>query len=158
MNWEAIGTIAEVIGAVSVVVTLGYLAYQIRQNTQQSRLSAIQAINASNDSAFEPIYIPENTRIWTTGLANPGSLAPEERHVFDLLMARLIACFDSTTYQFEHGAVPRQLYDGYAAFFSSFVATPGGSAWYASNRELFSVETRNRLDDAAARSEASSEG
>ena len=148
MNWEAIGTIAEVIGAIGVIVTLVYLAHQIRDNTKQSRLSSIRAINASTDSAFEPIYIPENTRIWTTGLASPTSLDEGEQHVFDLLMTRLIASFDATTYQYEQGALPTQLYDGYAAFFSSFVATPGGSEWYARNRDMFLVETRKRLDGA----------
>ena len=33
---------------------------------------------------------------------------------------------------------------------AQFVMTPGGAAWYASNRDLFLVETRNRLDGAAA--------
>ena len=151
MNWEAIGTIAEVIGAIGVIVTLVYLAHQIRDNTKQSKLSSIRAINASTDSAFEPIYIPENTRIWTSGLAAPNALDEAEQHVFSLLMARLIASFDATTYQYEQGALPSQLYDGYAAFFSSFVATPGGAAWYARNRDLFLNETKNRLDGAAKR-------
>ena len=149
MNWEAVGTIAEVIGAIGVIVTLVYLAHQIRDNTKQSRLSSIRAINASTDSAFEPIYIPENTRIWTTGLATPSALGEAEQHVFGLLMTRLIASFDATTYQYEQGALPTQLYDGYAAFFSSFVATPGGSVWYERNRDLFLVETQKRLDGAA---------
>jgi len=157
MNWEAIGTIAEVVGALGVIVTLVYLALQIRDNTKQSRLSSIRAINASTDSAFEPIYIPGNTRIWTAGLADPSSLDDESRHVFSLLMTRLIASFDATTYQYEQGAVPPKLYDGYAAFFASFVATPGGSAWYAKNRDLFLGETRRRLDAAAASAEQAEE-
>ena len=33
MNWEAISTIAEVVGAVGVILTLGYLAYQVKENT-----------------------------------------------------------------------------------------------------------------------------
>ena len=139
------------IGAVGVILTLVYLARQIRENTKQSRLSSIQAINASTDSAFEPIYIPENTRIWTAGLTNPGTLTAEDQHVFDLLMARLIASFDSTTFQYEHGTVPGEVYEGYAAFFSSFVATPGGSSWYLKNRDLFTAGTRNRLDGAVAK-------
>ena len=32
MNWEAIGAIGEVLGALGVIATLGYLAFQIRQN------------------------------------------------------------------------------------------------------------------------------
>lgn len=37
MNWEAIGVIAEVVGAVAVVVSLAYLAIQVRSNTRALR-------------------------------------------------------------------------------------------------------------------------
>jgi hypothetical protein len=30
MNWEALGAIGEIVGAIAVVVTIGYLAVQIR--------------------------------------------------------------------------------------------------------------------------------
>ena len=34
MNWEAIGAVGEIVGALAVLVTLVYLAMQIRQNTK----------------------------------------------------------------------------------------------------------------------------
>ena len=37
MNWEALGAIGEVLGAVGVIVTLVYLALQVRQNTRHVR-------------------------------------------------------------------------------------------------------------------------
>lgn len=37
MNWESIGVIAEVVGAVAVVVSLVYLAIQVRSNTRALR-------------------------------------------------------------------------------------------------------------------------
>ena len=40
MNWEAIGVIAEVIGAIAVVVSLAYLAVQVRSNTRALRASS----------------------------------------------------------------------------------------------------------------------
>ena len=33
MNWEAVGSVAELVGAFAVLVTLAYLARQIGQNT-----------------------------------------------------------------------------------------------------------------------------
>jgi len=33
MNWEAIGAIGEIVGALAVVASLAYLVIQIRQNT-----------------------------------------------------------------------------------------------------------------------------
>lgn len=37
MNWEAISVIAESIGVIAVLITLIYLAIQVRQNTEMSR-------------------------------------------------------------------------------------------------------------------------
>ena len=39
MNWEAVGAVGEVLGAFAVVLTLVYLAVQIRQNTSSTRAS-----------------------------------------------------------------------------------------------------------------------
>jgi hypothetical protein len=41
MNWEAIGAVGEVLGAGAVMITLGYLAVQIRQSTQAMQNSAL---------------------------------------------------------------------------------------------------------------------
>tara|TARA_B110000858_G_scaffold89247_1_gene103084 strand:- start:5179 stop:5370 length:192 start_codon:yes stop_codon:yes gene_type:complete len=49
MNWDAISAIGEIIGATAVVVSLVYLAVQIRQNTRQISSS----IKAAQLSAFE---------------------------------------------------------------------------------------------------------
>ena len=54
MNWEAIGAIGEIVGAISVLVTLIFLILQIQQNTialqqQSSRAStsSLQQISAT---------------------------------------------------------------------------------------------------------------
>ena len=41
MNWEAIGAVGEILGALGVIITLLYLAGQIRQNNRQIRGNAI---------------------------------------------------------------------------------------------------------------------
>ena len=45
MNWDAIGAVGEIIGAAGVIITLAYLATQIRQNTNQLKGEAISSIN-----------------------------------------------------------------------------------------------------------------
>jgi hypothetical protein len=37
MNWDALGAVGELVGATTVVLTLGYLALQIRQSSKSSR-------------------------------------------------------------------------------------------------------------------------
>ncbi len=41
MNWEAIGAIGEIAGAVAVVVTLIYLSLQLRENTKSSKVHSL---------------------------------------------------------------------------------------------------------------------
>ena len=39
MNWDAIGAVGEIIGALAVVVTLAYLAVQIRASTRETEVN-----------------------------------------------------------------------------------------------------------------------
>ena len=152
MNWEAIGAIGELLSAVVVIFSIFYLARQVRQGTEQTRLNAIQAINVSNDSAFDPIYIPENSRIWTRCHAKAPDVDEHELQIFDMLMARLIGSFDTTTYQYEHGAFDEEMYLGALPFFASFVTTPGGAEWLEHRRNVFMKSTMEHLDRAIAES------
>ena len=43
MNWDALGAIAELVGAVAVLLTLIYLAIQIRQNSEVTKFHVLQA-------------------------------------------------------------------------------------------------------------------
>ena len=45
MNWDAIGAIGEIIGAIAVVATLGYLAVQVRQNTRVAKAEISQRMS-----------------------------------------------------------------------------------------------------------------
>jgi hypothetical protein len=47
MNWQAIGAIGEVVGAIAVVATLLYLARDIRQNSRSLAISALRDTTAN---------------------------------------------------------------------------------------------------------------
>jgi len=44
MNWDAIGAIGEIVGAIAVLITLIYLAIQIRQNSATQRAQTHQQL------------------------------------------------------------------------------------------------------------------
>ena len=56
MNWEAIGAIGEIGGALVVIITHAYLARQIRQSNQiataQTEISVRNSLNQINDAMF----------------------------------------------------------------------------------------------------------
>jgi hypothetical protein len=54
MNWDALGAVAELIGALAVVITLIFLAIQLRRGAysidESNRLQKAAAIDRHNDS------------------------------------------------------------------------------------------------------------
>ena len=57
MNWEAIGTVAEIVGAIAVVVTLIYLAVQVKQAKQEITAVGMQARANHAKGVLDPIYM-----------------------------------------------------------------------------------------------------
>lgn len=95
MNWEAVGAFSELVGALAVVISLVYLAFQIRQNTRQleqnERTSIAASVSASATTYRENRqYIFTNrevAKIHMKGLADPEALDEIARHRFRLLMS-----------------------------------------------------------------------
>ena len=44
MTWDAIGAIGEIISALAVVVTVSYLAIQVRRSGEQTKTQTVQSI------------------------------------------------------------------------------------------------------------------
>ena len=50
MNWDAIGAVGEIIGALAVVASLVYQAIQICSQNRETRMLAVHALRASASS------------------------------------------------------------------------------------------------------------
>ena len=80
MTLDDLGNIGEFVGAVGVVVSLIYLAVQIRRNTRSVRASTFQ--EAVRDVAILSDLLAtdaELSRIWSSGLQDLDALKPDER-------------------------------------------------------------------------------
>src|SRR5262245_8258333 len=80
---EVLGNIGDLIGAVAVVLSLIYLAIQIRRNTEALQLSASESISRSVvDFNRIPIESDEMNEIYLRGASDPSSLTRGERNRF----------------------------------------------------------------------------
>ena len=95
MNWEALGAIAEFVGAIAVVVTLIYLAVQIRQN---HRLIESQTIHAQTQQEqhwlalqSQPEIVAALKKAYVTG----EELETEDRMYFEsYFLSKIVAVKD----------------------------------------------------------------
>ncbi len=130
MNWEAVGAIAETLGAIGVILSLAYLSVQIRSNTKQLRFSASQSIAESLDRAADPIYTEPCLSIWQKGHNSLDDLTEAERTVFDLLMARQAHNVANMLDAQNSNVVERSRQgERYRQFYENLFGTPGGVRW-----------------------------
>lgn len=100
MNGDAIGALAEVIGALAVVATIGYLAVQIKQSTKQARANSLSEISTALQTAFDRFC--EDTALYQSGCCEFESLSRADQLRFDLMIAPF-ACPLGPGYSIEQG-------------------------------------------------------
>jgi len=115
-----------------VVITLIYLATQIRQNTRALQTASRQAISEGYRESNRLRLDPAVGLAWAKGLTSFPDLPFDERHLFGLVMNDEALFFQSTFAIFESGQLEEATYQGYLAWFSSVVSTPGGAYWWES--------------------------
>ncbi|MGR8950540.1 MAG: hypothetical protein ACU84Q_21050, partial [Gammaproteobacteria bacterium] len=79
MNWDAIGAVGEIIGATAVVVSLVYLAGQIRTQNRESKMAAAHEIIAAFRAMQVPLQSSELAELWHRAITNFESLNDLER-------------------------------------------------------------------------------
>ena len=147
MNWDAIGAIGEIAGALAVVVTLLFLSRQIRETARQIHLNSATEVNSLFNDAFDPIYNNEhNLTLWVEGQRNPASLSEDDLAVFFLFVTRLMAVFDTVVEHFQHGTIPVERFDNYRNFILLFINSAGGQAWLKAGIYKFSAATSEVLE------------
>lgn len=86
MEWNAIGAIGDFVGGVGVILTLGYLAVQIRQNTRAQRYDS-HLKSRTMIAEFQKLQAdPGTAGIWLRGMNDPQELTAEELWCFKNLL------------------------------------------------------------------------
>ena len=147
MNWEALGAIGEIVGAVGVIVTLGYLAVQIRQNTKSLRASTFQgAIRDVVEHLDQLAGDAELTRIWFAGIRDFESLSSEDRQRFAVYTNSLLRRIENVVYQTSQGTLDPASWDGVRASLKDTFSNPGIVAWWKRARHLFNRQLQDFVE------------
>ena len=146
INWDAIGAIGEIVGAVAVVVSLAYLAVQIRQNTkqvtEQIRALKLEGHNASaNDHArFRQNIIqnPQVASLWRRSKENYVDLSPDEKAQASELMRDFFWANANTQIRnVQGGAVDDSIWDMVVEGFRPYLQHQGIRDWWSEAQDEF---------------------
>jgi len=147
MNWDALGAIAELVGAVAVITSIVYLAAQVRQTRLQLQAQAEDNIMSRAFEAYSPVYEGSNAQIFRKGLESPSELDADEAFLFKLFMDRQRGAFATIVRRTHNGSIPlemsKRLIAGYKQL---FLETEGGQEWFGNARGSMSRLELKALD------------
>lgn len=143
MNWsiQDLGAAGEFVGAIGVVVTLVYLAYQIRQNTHQLEQSTLAeraaAQNASNTALRETrasiFETEEMAELFHVGNSNPEDLGEVSRLRYRLAVQNVTdVMLEIYAQTMATGFAPETWNTQGQTLVDRILATPGGQ-WFWTN-------------------------
>jgi len=155
MNWEALGAIGEIVGAVAVVLTLGYLAVQIRQNTRAVRAASFQTIDQSRSDFLSTILDPEVLDVYLRGMRDRSTLPEIERAKFDILMNKLFTGLENQLYQYEHGNSEEEVLECLRGVTRWYFRHPGVKQWWEVKVAPYTETFTRFVENEAASIEAS---
>lgn len=147
MNWDAIGAVAELVGAAGVVITLLYLALQVRQNTKALRAATFQAvIDYATGFAETVARDGDLAAIFQRGMADFESLSESERFRFHFQLIALLRRYENFHYQSRMGLLDDDQWEGLRSSLNHLMLRPGSRTWWISNSFLFNSSFRKFLE------------
>ncbi len=139
MNWDAIGAIAELLGAVGVIASLVYLATQIRQSREQMNQNTVALRTAAYQQLLsdglhvggtQALIVPGLDRVVRLGLADFACLGEEDAFRFTLWMAGVVHAFENAHYQYRVGMLDEERWQKHYADVRGFFGWPGVAQWW----------------------------
>ena len=148
MNWDAIGAIGEIIGAGAVVLSLLYLAVQMRHNSRETQAANRNAMaQRSTDIMMQITTDKELTVLIQKGMVDVEGLDETELFRFDMVMYALFDSIEATFSQWQRGAVTDEDWTKRAKELGNYMARPGPRSFWDKSSGNFTESFRHLVDE-----------
>lgn len=127
MSWEAIGAISEIVGALAVVITLAYLAVQVRHNNDLLRSESRQTL-VSNDVTSLSANM-SNTEVFAKYVSE-SELSAEEQLRMSFMFALDLRNREFEYFQYKDGLLDEETWLAYRHVILVNHSTGLGRKWW----------------------------
>jgi hypothetical protein len=139
MTLDQFGSIGEMIGGLGVIISLAYLAIQIRKNTEAERTSTYQAVvsdfGALNNTMASS---PEQSHLFVKAMENYNQLSSNEKARISQLFFQCFRFFENMYYQHRKGYLDEEVWTGWKRLMLTYYSRPGFQTWWGHRRDVYS--------------------
>jgi hypothetical protein len=141
MTIQEWGSLGEIVAAIATVVTLLYLALQMRANAAATRSEARAAHRTTIETTSLAIaQDPKLAVLFRAGLTDFDVLTPDQKIQFSFLLGLMVAGLDAAFEHFNSGLLENKQLDAVRNTVEPFLLAPGGRAWWKAYCSRYSPE------------------
>lgn len=137
---------AEVIGTVAVVVSLGFVAYELRQNTEAVRIANHQSLVAMDIDKNEWLRDADFASIYVLARTDFEKLTPVQARQYRTYIADTFNAWEFAHITHTSGAMSDTIWAGWDGYYRSELATDGGRVFWRQSGQNFSPDLRAYVD------------
>ena len=151
MTLQDAAALADTLGGIAVLVTLIYLARQIRQSAQIERAAGQRdLLNQLREWVELTMNDPGLFAVLKRGTERWESLAPAEQEQFHAWALSLLLLAEQALYMRGDGFINEGSFRGIEQAALSVVATPGGRSWWSFVQRLLGDDIARHVEGALA--------
>jgi hypothetical protein len=149
MNWQAIGIVAEIVSAVAVVISLVYLAIQIRQTRQQASTDNLQStVDRWVGALISAMRSEEDADFLRHALHNYDELSVPQMARLHAFMMDLVAPFQAIHTKHESGLIDPRLWETIRTNMAGWFRCPGMLALWQQSKSAYPPYLVEEIDAA----------
>jgi len=147
VNWEAAGAIGEIIGAAAVVISLVYLASQIRTQNRETRAASVHQVLHEYSTAISRLHEPEMADIWVAAIEDFDSLGPSQRLRFVIYLMVAVRSFEDAYFQWREGRLEDNIWRALLTSLRDLKSTESFARFWELRRHQFRPEFAEYIDN-----------
>jgi hypothetical protein len=152
MNWDSIAAVAEIIGTIAVIVSLLYVARQMKEATRQRRVDSYHSVLTDADDFGKLLcHDHDNAEIWWRGSKGLDNLEDAERVQYFSMLFILFRSWEKAFHYHNAGELDDWSADGITRTMHDFARTRGVQEYWSLRQHWYAPEfrewVRERLDE-----------
>lgn len=147
MNWDAIGAIAELLGGLGVMITLGFLALQIRHNAQAVQNETLAELNATMTARMMMFaQSGELAKILRSGLGSYSGLSQVDRFRFHLAISTILRHYETAFIAWKNGLLEKESWQGMETMLNEMLRGEGTRRYWEAQGHAYSEAFRAHVE------------
>jgi hypothetical protein len=149
MNWDAIGAVSNIVGAIAVFGSLIYLAIQIRSQNKESRLNAMHDISVGFRDATSKFATADMAPILVKANKDYDALSEDEAMRLIILSGQFFRAWEEAFIQHQEGRLDARSWNAIHKYYVNILSSPAIQHAWGVRRDYFDIEFAAFVDSQA---------